>query len=218
MTPTPPTAETPHKLVRVYREALEALRGSDLAARCTAAGYRYHPERIDIDFLGRRFHFSVPRFELEPEGPPQGTSVGSADADLLGERILILHYLARASGAPLSGKLVGFDQLAGGRFYGSAFRKRLEMPLVALFAANPSALAAAAARMGGTPGETGDASALLWPFPKVPMTLILWTGDDELPGNAKALFDDTAEGYLTTEDIAVLGDLVIRRFKELTRS
>jgi hypothetical protein len=204
--------------VRVYREALEALRGADLALRCAAAGYRHDPQHLEIDFLGRRFHFSVPSWELAPEGPPQGTTVGSADPDLLAERILILHYLARASGGRLSGRLVGFDQLAGGRFYGSAFRKRTEMPLAGLFAKNPSALISCAKALGGVQGDTGDASALLWPFPMVPMTLILWTGDDELPPNAKVLFDDTAEGYLSTEDIAVLGDLVIRRFKELIRS
>ncbi len=213
-----PTAETPHKLVRVYQEAQEALRGSDLPGRAAAAGYTYDPERMTIDFLGQRFFLSVPRLELEPEGQSRGTSVGTADAALLAERILILHYLARASGAPLSGRLVGFDQLAGGRFYGSAFRKRTEMPLAQLFAANPAGLTAAAARIGGAPGDTGDVSAIIWPFPKVPMTLIVWTGDDEIPPNGKVLFDDTAEGYLSTEDIAVLGDQVIRRFKELSRS
>ncbi len=213
-----PTAETPHKLVRVYGEAREALRGSDLAGRTAAAGYRYDPETIPIDFLGRRFLLSVPRVELEPEGQSRDTSVGGADAALLAERILILHYLARASGAPLSGRLVGFDQLAGGRFYGSAFRKRTEMPLTRLFAANPAGLIAAAAKVGGAPADSGDVSALIWPFPKVPMTLIVWTGDDEIPPNAKVLFDDTAEGYLSTEDIAVLGDQVIHRFKELSQS
>ena len=72
--------------------------------------------------------------------------------------------------------------------------------------------------MGGEGGTHGDASAVIRPFPRVPMTLIVWTGDDELPPNAKVLFDDTAEEYLTTEDIAVLGDVVLHRVKQLLDS
>jgi len=149
-----------------------------------------------------------------PRAGGTDTSVGAADPDAFAERILILHYLAKVSGAPLSGRLVGFDQLAGGRFYGSAFRKRTEMPLASLFSQDPGRLVQTAVRLGGTQGGHGSSSALLVPLPRVPMTLIVWAGDDELPSNAKVLFDDTAEEYLTTEDIAVLGDQVVRRIKE----
>ena len=210
-----PNVETPHKLWRVYREALDALRGRDLRERAAAAGYAWDPELIQVPFLGAPFTFSVPRFELERGGAPAAAPAGLAEGDLP-ERILVLHYLERASGVPLSGRLVGFDQLAGGRFYGSAFRKRTEAPLARIFAQAPTRLAEAAVSLGGARADHGDASAILWPFPRVPMTLIVWTGDEEMPSNAKVLFDDTAEGYLSTEDIAVLGDLVIRRVKELT--
>ena len=207
----PLAANAPHKLVRVYEEAIAALRGRNIEERCAAAGYRYHPECIEMPFLGRRFVFSVPRLQVDLPGAAAGEAAGEG---ALSERILLLHYLERASGAPLSGRLVGFDQLPGGRFYGSAFRKRTESPLARIFSPAPKRLAEVAASLGGAPGTHGDASAILWPFPRVPMTLIVWTGDEELPGNAKVLFDDTAEGYLSTEDIAVLGDLVIRRVKE----
>jgi hypothetical protein len=208
-----PQAEAPHKHWRVYREALDALRDCNLEARCAAGGFSFHPESIEMPFLGRRFLFSVPRFELEPAAPG-----AQAEVETLAERILVLHYVEKASGAPLSGRLVGFDQLAGGRFYGSAFRKRVELPLARMFATGPSRLAEAAGKLGGTPGNHGDASAVLLPLPRVPMTLIVWTGDDELPPNGKVLFDDTAEGYLSTEDITVLGDLVLRRLTEMTGS
>jgi hypothetical protein len=208
-----PNTETPHKLWRVYREALDALRPLDLAKRAAAAGYTGDAACIQTPFLGRKFTFSIERFELERDGAAPAPSPAEGD---LAERILVLHYLEKASGAPLSGRLVGFDQLAGGKFYGSAFRKRTEGPLARLFASAPDRLAETAASLGGARMDHGDVSAILWPFPRVPMTLIVWTGDEELPPNAKVLFDDTAEGYLSTEDITVLGDLVIRRLKELT--
>ncbi len=215
-----PSAEGPHKLLRVYREAVEALRGADLAPRVAAAGYEWHPDSIPIRFLERDYRLSVADAELQAlagggePGAAAGTSVGSANPDAFAERILILHYLAKASGVPLSGRMVGFDQLAGGRFYGSAFRKRTEQPLASLFSKDPGRLVPTASLLGGTQGAHGSASAQLTPFPRVPMTLIVWAGDEELPSNAKVLFDDTAEEYLTTEDIAVLGDQVMRRMKE----
>jgi hypothetical protein len=209
-----PSAQSPHKLLRVYQEAVEALRGRDLKKQVAAAGYAWHPETIQVQFLGRDYALSVSGLDLVPLAGGSETSVGTANPDTFADRILILHYLARASGTALSGRLVGFDQLAGGRFYGSAFRKRTEMPLASLFSKYPERLVQAAARLGGTTGRHGSASALLHPFPRVPMTLIVWAGDEELPSNAKVLFDDTAEEYLTTEDIAVLGDQVFRRMKD----
>jgi hypothetical protein len=48
------------------------------------------------------------------------------------------------------------------------------------------------------------------------MTLVVWPGEDEIPASGKVVFDSTAEEHLSTEDIAVLGDQVIRRLKELS--
>ncbi len=213
-----PSAQAPHKLVRVYTEAIEALRGSDLERRCEAAGYAWDPKSIPMPLLGRQYSFSVTDFELLPErqdADTAGTSVGTADPDSLSERILVLHYLARAAGTPLSGRLVGFDQLPGGRFYGGAFRKRAEAPLAGLFSRQTESLVETAEKLGGTRGTFGDVSVVISPFPRVPMTLIVWTGDDEMPANGKVLFDDTAEGYLSTEDLAVLGEVVFRRLKQI---
>jgi hypothetical protein len=227
----PPNPESPHKLLRVYNEAVQALRGLGIEKRVAAAGYDWDPgapgaspHGITVRFLGTDYRLSVPDGELVPGPGDTKSSVGDADpstprdtVEAFAERILILHYLVKASGKPLTGRFVGFDQLAGGRFYGSAFRKRTELPLAALFEKDPGRLEKAAAMMGGGPGGHGSASALLLPFPRVPMTLIVWAGDDEIPSNAKVLFDDTAEDYLTTEDLTVLGDQVVRRLREASK-
>ena len=131
----------------------------------------------------------------------------------LRDRILILHYLDRASGAPISGNMVGFDQLIGARFYGSAFRGRVELPLVHTFASRPKMLVEIAQALGGSSAEYRDCSVLLHPFPRVPLAFILWQGDDEVPGNGKVLWDASAEDYLSAEDLTVLGETVVRRFK-----
>jgi hypothetical protein len=216
-----------HKYWRVYDEALESLRGKDLAERCAAAGFRYDPGGIEIPFFDRMYSLSVRAPQLAvrisaPDCPEE--SVATADAGSLPlelqekhlrDRILILHYLDRASGAELSGTMIGFDQLAGGRFYGSAFRGRVELPLVRAFASSPKRLVEIAQRLGGAPAAYGDCSVLLHPFPRVPLVIILWQSDEEVPANGKVLWDAAAEDYLCVEDLTVLGETVVQKFKAL---
>jgi hypothetical protein len=53
----------------------------------------------------------------------------------------------------------------------------------------------------------GDASVTLCPLPKLPVTYIIWAGDDELPPAGMILFDSTASGWLPAEDLTVLASL-----------
>jgi Domain of unknown function (DUF3786) len=214
-----------HKYWRVYEEALANLLSRDLADRCTAAGYRYDEAGIEIAFLDRKYSLlrrgsSLAIMSTAPscaeESVPTedaGSLTAEQQEEHLRDRILILHYLERASGAPISGNMVGFDQLSGARFYGSAFRGRVELPLVRTFASRPALLVEIAQSLGGSRAAYGDCSVLLRPFPRAPFAFILWQGDDEVPANGKVLLDASAEDYLSTEDLTVLGETVVRRFK-----
>jgi hypothetical protein len=214
----------PHKYWRVYDEAVAGLHGRDLEERCRACGFRYEPNGTPIVFLDRRYSLckrdsSFAVVTVSPKRPEESVptdEAGSLPSELqeehLRDRILILHYLLRASGVPLSGTMVGFDQLAGARFYGSPFHGRVELPLVRTFASRPEKLVETAEVLGGSAVAYGDCSVLLHPFPRLPMALILWQGDDEVPANGKVLWDSTAEDYLSAEDLTVLGETVVRRF------
>ena len=41
-------------------------------------------------------------------------------------------------------------------------------------------------------------------FSRLPITIVLWRGDDEFPPEGNIMFDSTISDYLDTEDIAVL--------------
>ena len=45
-------------------------------------------------------------------------------------------------------------------------------------------------------------------FPRVPITLVLWRGDDEFPPDGNILFDRSISDYLTTEDVNVLCETI----------
>ena len=71
--------------------------------------------------------------------------------------------------------------------------------------------AKAAAALGGEPLSLGDAAARFMAFPRVPVTHVLWGGDEEFPPEATILFDETIPGYLPTEDIAALAGASVYR-------
>ena len=127
----------------------------------------------------------------------------------LQEQGLILHYLIGASGAPLSRTWITFREIPSGEFYYSAFVKRAKDPLVQTFGKNPGLFVDLGTRMGGTKGEEGDASLCFQVFPRIPVCLILWAGDDEFPPEGNLLFDGSISQYLSAEDIAVLSGMIV---------
>jgi hypothetical protein len=46
-------------------------------------------------------------------------------------------------------------------------------------------------------------------FDRVPVTFVLWRGDEELSPNGNILFDANISDYLSTEDVTVLSETII---------
>jgi hypothetical protein len=144
--------------------------------------------------------------------PEVGVSPGDGAGEIsLPEQGLILHYLLNASGEPLTGRTIDFRQVPEGSFYWSAFVSRAKNPLLSTFGQDLALYAKAAAALGGEPLPLGDAAARFMAFPRVPVTHVLWGGDEEFPPEATILFDETVPGYLPTEDIAALAGASVYR-------
>jgi hypothetical protein len=129
----------------------------------------------------------------------------------LTEQILILHYLLHTSGEPLSGREIDFRSVPEGGFYWSAFVSRAKKPLLETFGHDLELYLKVAEALGGTIGTQGDASATYQAFPLVPITHVLWRGDEEFPPEANILFDETIPSHLSTEDIAALAGSSVYR-------
>ncbi len=136
----------------------------------------------------------------------------------LTEQILILHYLSKASGELLTGKNIDFRQVPEGSFYWSAFVSRAKKPLLETFGRDLGLYLEVAARLGGEAQELGDAAARFLAFPLVPVTHVLWRGDEEFPPEANILFDETIAQHLPTEDIAALSGASVYRLMAAARS
>jgi hypothetical protein len=129
----------------------------------------------------------------------------------LTEQILILHYLERATGELLSGRDIDFRSVPEGGFYWSAFVSRAKKPLLETFGQNLDLYLKVARSLGGEPQNLGDAAARYMAFPLVPVTHVLWGGDEEFPPEANILFDETIPQHLSTEDIAALAGASVYR-------
>ncbi len=121
---------------------------------------------------------------------------------------LILHYLLGAKDVEESGRLLTFRELEGGDVYYQAFYRRAIKPLADEIGPTPALLFERARRVGGERLDLGDASVRIHVFARVPVVIVVWAGDEEVPSSANILFDSTAGHHLHTEDLAAVGDLV----------
>ncbi|HVO83922.1 MAG TPA: DUF3786 domain-containing protein [Syntrophobacteria bacterium] len=136
----------------------------------------------------------------------------------LAEKIIVLHYLLTARGESLSNNFVTFREVPGGAFYYPAFLKRARDPLVRVFGGDPERLLRCGRQLGAEPANLGDASARLVPLPRIPLTLVLWKGDEEFAPEATILFDRSVGSYLPPEDIAMLSGMVVYRLIRINQS
>ncbi len=134
------------------------------------------------------------------------------------EKIVLLHYLVQANGVPLAGHWITFRQIPDGHFYDAAFQRRTRDSFLSMFGSNPNLYRQCAEKLGGTQIPSGDVGLLFQALPKVPVQLLLWQGDEELPPESTLLFDAHVSHYLPAEDIAVLSGMLIYRLIRLAKS
>lgn len=191
---------------QAYRLACEALKSADIRERAEKSGATLERREngnhfINLTFLDNLCQIRFPEIEIVYQESDEEVPIWS--------KILILHYLIKSKGYSLTGKWINFRQVPGGVGYYPAFVKRSQKPLLDFFKNRLELLEEAAQSLGGERTHYGDLGVIIPAFPKVPMVLVLWSGDEELQPEANILFDSTIPNYLSTEDIAVLSQQTV---------
>ena len=129
----------------------------------------------------------------------------------LGERLLhrmgyffdlaCLWYLANAKEKPLARKLISPASLSGGEIFQKGTHVLPLDQIADRYENDIEGFFKKGAELGGQKLEHGDGSLLLHPFPRVPVTLILWVSDDEFPARVDMFFDATCDTHLPTDVI-----------------
>lgn len=114
-------------------------------------------------------------------------------------RLSIPCYLTSAMDIPLTGRLIQPGNVKGGDIF---FRGTHVLPLDKLalkYGQDKAGFLKRGADLGGMRMNYGDASVKLFPFPRLPVVIILWQEDDEFPPRADILFDSTCEFHLALD-------------------
>ncbi len=124
----------------------------------------------------------------------------------LGTGLLILHYLAFAQDVEPSGKWITLKEVPnGGMVFYPAFKKEVLDALVSTFQYDLAAFDRAAAALGGEKLKMGHSAAVFQAFPRVPLAVVMWEGDEEFGGSSNFLFDSTIGYFSPVETIIGFG-------------
>lgn len=194
--------------INARRLAVKELQAKSLDAILLDSGFKFQEQMLLVPFLDQRYLVSYPDFEFSNASNP-GQDVP------LQEQVLVLHYLI-ASPSPWSGsEWVSYREIPGATFYYSAFVKRALDPLKNVFGNEIQGVARAACQLGGNPVDYGDAGYEFYFFPRVPLRLMVWQGDDEFPPSANIIFARGIEEILSPEDIAWMAGMLVYRMIKL---
>jgi len=136
---------------------------------------------------------------------------------LLGEpryffALSIIWYLIHVNDIPLAGRLVNPLHTRGGQIF-AVGTHMLPLGMVAeKYAHDSKEFIKRGLELGAEVGCYGDASFKISPFPRIPVTMILWTADEEFPARAELMFDSTCDIQLPTDviwSIATMSTLLL---------
>jgi len=196
-----------------YKLAGEQLGRVGVEKQCRQSGARYvvidSLKLVIVEYLAQSYQIALPDIEISLVGG--GVEVPMKD------KILILHYLTLAKGVPLANKLIAFKELPEGANYFPTFSKRSIEPLAEHFGGEPHQLIEAAEGLGGHEVDSGDVAVMINGFSRVPITLVLWRGDEEFSPRSNILFDASISSYLSTYDITVLCETITWKLVKFLR-
>jgi hypothetical protein len=188
----------------------EKLRQAERSAICLNAQVRYDAERAtyQVPFLSSTFACSPEQELIEDLGP---SPYFKLNFELY---LVLLHYLLESQSKPLAGKWASEKDIPGGELFFRGPHSFPVDPLIDLFGLRPELFRAAAKELGGTPLDLGDHSFRFWPFPRIPLAVVLWEGDDEFQPAINIRFDASINLQLRTLDtIWALVNVVCRTLR-----
>ena len=125
----------------------------------------------------------------------------------------ILSGYADSQPASETHNLISYSQLPGGVGYNNAFIRRAVQPIERTFGSDAESLWKAAKLLDSEELSHGDCSLKIRALPLVPIVIILQSATSEFPASGTMLFDSSASTYLSTEQLAMLGELTSARLR-----
>lgn len=158
-----------------------------------------HPDGgFELFFLNRRLQIDVSDKCIRIQ---KGQHFATVDDPLL--ELITLLYLKDASYVTLRNELVTTNELKESHFFVGIHQLDIQ-GVVERFGNDPEGFRLAAEAIGGKPESFADVSYLFQVFPKVPVTYLLWLGDEEFKPRITVCFDRSIEKHFAADGIWAL--------------
>lgn len=162
----------------------------------TGATFNSANSTYELKCLGQDIYISLADREIKGASP-----TGEFLINKLGKysRLSILSYLVTAKDLPLSGELVRPADLPGGGIFGRGTHVLPMDKIAKRFGRGHKQLLSIGEELGALVLDHGNVSLELLPFLRVPMVLIVWSGDKEFPPKAFLLCDSTCISHISID-------------------
>ena len=131
------------------------------------------------------------------------------DEGTVEQQILWSHYLLSGGPKESAGIYIAYRQVPGGGIYNDNFIKRCVDPMVKAFKDDLDLFLRIGQSIGGKKAALGHMSFTVNALPYIPLTYVIWQGDDEIPASGNILFDEIAAKWLCAEDLVVIAGLPV---------
>lgn len=168
---------------------------------CHNAGARFNESagRYMLTSYGMDFSISPKDKLIESDGADSGIFLGRFSYFF---RLSVLRYLLDTKDIGLSGRLVKPENLTGGLHFFSMGSHVMPLDKVAgKYANDIKGFTEKCVHFGGQPVKHGDAAFVFLPFPKMPVTILLWAADEEFDARVDLLLDSSCELQLPIDII-----------------
>jgi hypothetical protein len=126
--------------------------------------------------------------------------------------VVLLTALSISKGVPPSSRMTVPQELPGGQIFFTGAHAIANVPLARYIETNPKQLVDRALEIGGAIIEGADIALKIPGLPYIPLYILYWKGDQDIPGRAVVGIDDRAHFHLDLGGIFALTNLLVFEF------
>ena len=184
----------------LWQQLLELNR--EKTAQRAKCRYLPNPQRYIITLLNSEYIVNLSEKQvLLAEG---SSAVGFS------EELCILAYLINSQDLSVADKLTTAQGLPGGQFFFRGLHKLATEKLEEVFGQSPERLYDVMDEFDAKQCKFGDACIELYVLPRIPLTIVIWQGDEEFSARASILFDETTAAQLPLDALWAAANLAIK--------